>query len=72
MNHSRSFVYYNEEVDIVVVFNLIDMLYKLESKMGKMIRKIKYIIDAKWRKCLEELNGIMDASCPNVDIDIAS
>ena len=54
--------YYNDEVDIVVVYDLIDMLYKLELEMGKITIEVKAIIDAKWTKYLEEINGIRDAT----------
>ena len=63
--------YYNGEADIVVVYDLIDMLYKLESERGKITIEVKAIKNVKWKKFLEEWNVIRGATWPNVDTDIS-
>ena len=39
--------------------------------MNKSVGDSKAIIDAKWKKCIEEVNIIKDATWPYVDTDIA-
>ena len=62
--------YYNGEANIVVVYDLIDMLYKPELEMGKIIIEVKAITYVKYNKWVVELNGIIDATCPDVKNDI--
>lgn len=38
--------------------------------MCKVATKVKAIIDAKWTKCLEELDTIRDVTWPDIDADI--
>lgn len=71
LNRPRTLAQCNDEASVVVVYDLIDMLYKLEAEMEKITAEVKAIIDAKSRKHLEELNGFRDATWPNVDINIA-
>lgn len=50
---------------------MIDLLYKIELEMGKVIAEVKAITDAKWNKCLDELNTIRDVTWPDIDTYIS-
>ena len=71
LNHSRFLAYYNVVIDLIVAYDLIDMLYTLEEKMSKITVEVKVIIDAKWKKYLKELNVVRDATQHDVGIDMA-
>ena len=47
------------------------MLFRIEINMNKSVRESKAITNAKWNKCLEELNTIKDATWLDIDTDIA-
>ena len=36
LKHVRFVAYYNNEVDVIVVYDMIDVLYKLKSKIRKV------------------------------------
>ena len=63
--------YTNNETDVSTIFDIVDMLFRIELNMNSSVGDSKEINDAKWNKCLEELKMIKDATWPNVDMDIA-
>ena len=71
LDHPRFVAYKNNETDVLIVYDIIDMLFRIELNMNNSIGDSKAITDAKWNKCLEELNTIKDATWPNVDTNIA-
>lgn len=50
LDHPRFLAYYGNEVGVTVVYDLIDVLYKIESQMSKITIEVRSIIDAKWSK----------------------
>lgn len=60
--HERIFAYSNGETDIITNFDIVDILYKLEENMNKIVAKIRSLIDAKWNKCLNEMNKVRGAT----------
>ena len=71
LDHPRFRAYTNNEIGVSIVYDVIDMLCKIELNMNKSVGYSKAVTDAKWNKCIEELTTIKDATWPNVDIDIA-
>ena len=71
LDHPRFIAYTNNETDVSTVYDIIDMLFRIEINMNKSVGDSKAITDAKWNKCLEELNTIKDATWPDIDIDIS-
>ena len=71
LKHVIFIAYCNNEADVMIVYNMLDVLYKLESKMGKVTIEVKAITDAKWNKYLKELNMIRYATWPYVETDIS-
>ena len=63
--------YTNNETEISTIYDIMDMLFRIEINMNELVGDSKEITDAKWNKCLEELNTIKEATWPDVDIDIA-
>lgn len=41
---------------------MIDVMYKIEVDIKKVVVDIRAIIDAKWNKCLNELNVVKEAT----------
>ena len=66
----RFIAYTNNETDVSTVYDIIDMLFRIEINMNKSVGDSKVITDAKWNKCLEELNTIKEATWPYIDTDI--
>ena len=62
--------YTHNEMDVSIVYDIIDMLFRIELNMKKSVGYSKAIIDAKWKKCIEELNTIKDDTWLDVDNDI--
>ena len=63
--------YTNNETNVSTIYDIIDMLFRIEINMKKSVGDSKAITDAKWNKCLEELNTMKDATWPDIDTDIA-
>ena len=38
--------------------------------MSRVLGEVKYILDYKWNKCIDELNAVRDATCLQIDIDM--
>ena len=49
---------------------MIDILFKIEANMPKVTIEVKAIIDAKWTKCLEDLDTIKNATWLDIELDI--
>ena len=64
LDHPRFIAYTNNETDVSTVYDIIDMLFRIEININKSVRDSKAIIDAKWNKCLEELNTVKEATWP--------
>ena len=71
LDHPRFMAYINNEADVSTIYDIIDMLFKIEINMNKFVGDSKAITDAKCNKCLEELNTIKEATWLDIDIDIA-
>ena len=71
LDHPRFIAYTNNETDVSTVYDIIDMLFRIEINMNKSVGDSKAITDAKWNKCVEELNMIKEATWLDIDIDIA-
>ena len=71
LDHPRFIAYTINKTDVSTVYDIIDMLFRIELNMNKSVGDSKRITNAKWNKCLEELNTIKDATWPNVDTDIS-
>ena len=70
LRHVRFVSYCNNESDVSTVCYMVDLLYKIESEVGKVNVEVKAIIDVKWNKRLDELNTITGATWPYIEIDI--
>ena len=70
LDHPRFLAYTNNETNVSTIYDIIDMLFRIELNMNMSVGDRKAITDAKWNKCLEEINTIKDATWPNVDIEI--
>ena len=71
LDHPKFWAYTHDETNVSTVYDIIEMLFIIELNMNKSVGDSKAIIDAKWNKCIEELNTIKDATWPNVDTNIA-
>ena len=47
LTHPRFLAYCNDEASVVVLYDLIDMLYKLEAEISKVTVEVKDLTDAK-------------------------
>ena len=70
LDHPRFLSFFNNKESITTVYDMIDILYKLEVEMSKIYLEFKAMTDAKWIKYLEELDTIRDIMWPDIDIDI--
>lgn len=70
LTHPKFISFCNKESEVTHVYKLIDELYKIELDMNKFVLERKVITDAKWTKCIDELNNIKGAMWPDIDIDI--
>ena len=62
LDHPRFLSFCNNELSTTIVYDMVDIIYKLEAKMSKVASEVKSIIDAKWIKCLEELDTIRNVT----------
>lgn len=71
LKHWRLIAYSNKETDIDTIFNFIGILYKLEANINKIVIEVQYLIDAKRKKCLNELNMPREATFPDEELGIS-
>lgn len=71
LDHPVFIAFSKGESSAQVVYDMIDMTYKIEVVMKKIIREGKAIIDAKWTKNISELEVVRNTTWPIVDTDIA-
>ena len=71
LNHPRFFVYCNNEIDITTIYEITDIVLKIEVNMNKSVGDSKAITYAKWNKRIEELIAIKDATWLDIKNDIA-
>lgn len=60
--HLKFLSYCNNEVSATSVYDMVDILYKLEVEMSKVATEVKAIIDAKWTKSLEDMDIIINVT----------
>ena len=70
LDHPRFLSFCNNEASATTVYDMIDIIYKVESKMSKVASEVKAINDAKYIKNLEELDTIIDITWPDIDTNI--
>ena len=70
LDHPRFLAYTNNEIDVSTIYNIIDMLFRIELNMNKLVGDSRAITDAKWNKCIKELTAIKDATWLNIENDI--
>lgn len=71
LRHLRFVSYYNNEIDVIFVYDMVDFLFRIESNMRKVTGELKAITNIEWKKGIYELDTIRDATWPNVNTDIA-
>lgn len=70
LEHPLFLSFYNDEVDVTRVYDVIDDMYRVQSDLNNFFLEGKAITDAKWNKAVEELRGIENATWPDIEIDI--
>ena len=70
-SHHNFLAYCNNETDITTIYEITNMLFRIELNVNKSIGDGKVITDAKWNKSVEELTTIKDATQLNIENDIA-
>jgi hypothetical protein len=71
LDHPRFIAFSRGESSDQVVYDMIDMTYKIETDMNKITAEGKAITDAKWTKNISELEVVRNTTWPFVDTDIA-
>ena len=71
LDHPRFLAYTNNGTDVSTIYDIIDMLFRIELYMNKSVGDSKAITDAKWNKCIKELTTIKDATWLDIENDIA-
>ena len=62
ISHPRFLAYYNNEIDVTTIYEITDMLFRIELNMNKSVGDSQAITYAKWKKIVEELTTIKDAT----------
>jgi hypothetical protein len=70
LKHPKFVSFCNKESEISTVYELMDELYKVETDLNKFVTEGRAITDAKWQKCIDELQGVRTATWPDIDTDI--
>ena len=71
LDHPRFLAYTNNKTGVSTVYEIIDMLFRIELNVNKSIGDSRAITDAKWNKCIKKLTIIKNATWPNIENDIA-
>lgn len=71
LDHPIFIAFSKGESSAQVVYDMIDMTYKIEAVMNKITGEGKAITDAKWTKNISKLEAIRNSAWPLVDTDIA-
>ena len=67
LGHPRFLSYCNNEASATIIYYMVDMLYKIEVEMSKVIAEVKAITYVKQTKCLDELEAVRNATWLDVD-----
>lgn len=52
LDHPKFLSFCNNEASANFVYDMVDMLYRMEVEMSMVATKVKAITNAKWTKCL--------------------
>ena len=52
VDHPRFLAYSNNETNVSTIYDIIDMLFRIELNMNKLVGDTKANTDAKWNKCI--------------------
>lgn len=70
LKHPKFVSFCNNSVEVSAVYELIDELYKVEIDLNKFFTECRAITDAKWKKCIDEFQGVKATTWPDIDRDI--
>lgn len=71
LDHPIIIAFSRGESSAQVVYDMIDMTYKIEAVMNKITGEGKAITDAKWTKNISGLEAVRNTAWPIMDTDIS-